>query len=169
MADLALWLTAQLDEDERIALKSVEQAMVNLAGADADSVADWHVVERPATGTFVATRDQWDRVTEIVPTYGGAHSEHIAEHDPARVLREIAVGRELLAEYERLLRAHAAHKAEAARMAEVGDDDPTRIAALRREADYLPAMLHVMERWAKQKAAVYAQREGYAEAVASAD
>jgi hypothetical protein len=104
-------------------------------------------------------------VAEEVPS---AVAGHIVRHDPARVLREIEVDRELLAEYERLLRAHAAHKAEAARMAEAGDDDPTRIAALRREADYLPAMLHVMERWAKQKAAVYVDRPGYAEAVASA-
>lgn len=97
-----------------------------------------------------------------------ADEVHALRHSPARVLREIEVDRELLAEYERLLRGHAAHKAEAARMAEVGDDDPTRIAALRREADYLPAMLHVMERWAKQKAGVYADREGYAEVIASA-
>lgn len=96
MDDLIVFLRAQLDEDERIALKSVEQAIVNLAGADAASVADWHVVERPATGSFVATRDQWDRVTEIVPTYGGAHAEHIATHDPARVLREIDAKRRML-------------------------------------------------------------------------
>lgn len=97
--DLVQFLTACLDEDERIALKSVEQAIVNLAGADAASVADWHVVERPATGSFVATRDQWDRVTEIVPTYGGAHAEHIATHDPARVLREIEATRQILTRY----------------------------------------------------------------------
>jgi Family of unknown function (DUF6221) len=94
--DLVQWLGVQLDEDERIALKSVEQAIVNLAGADAASVANWHVAERPATGTFVATRDQWGRAAEIVPTYGGAHAAHIAEHDPARVLREIESKRRLI-------------------------------------------------------------------------
>lgn len=102
MDELVQWLTAQLAEDERLALKSVEQAIVNLNGADAASVANWHVVERPATGTFVATRDQWNRVAEIVPTYGGAHSEHIAEHDPARVLREIDAKRQIVARYEEL-------------------------------------------------------------------
>jgi hypothetical protein len=99
MDDLVQWLRAQLDEDERIALKSIEQAIVNLAGADAASVADWHVAERAATGTFVATRDQWDRVTEIVPTYGGAHSAHIAEHDPARVLRDIEAKRQIVKQH----------------------------------------------------------------------
>jgi hypothetical protein len=94
--DLVQWLGVQLDEDERIALKSVEQAIVNLAGADAASVANWHVAERPATGTFVATRDQWGRAAEIVPTYGGAHAAHIAEHDPARVLREIDAKRRIV-------------------------------------------------------------------------
>ncbi|WP_206739280.1 DUF6221 family protein [Streptomyces sp. L2] len=86
----------------------------------------------------------------------------IARHDPARVLREIDADRELLAEYERVLAAHDAHQRETARLAEAGEGaDPFQVAALRREADYLPAMLHVLGRWTKRKAAVYADRPGY--------
>lgn len=94
---LVQFLCDRLDEDERAAMQSIEQATVHLAGADAASVSAWHVVERP-TGTFVATRDQWDRVAEVVPNYGGAHTDHIARHDPARVLAEVDAKRRILAE-----------------------------------------------------------------------
>lgn len=96
MEDLVVWLRQQLDEDERAALESIEQAAMHLAGADTASVSVWHVVDRPATGTFVATRDQWDRVAEVVPTYGGAHAAHIVLHDPAAVLADIAAKRAII-------------------------------------------------------------------------
>lgn len=150
--DLAQWLGAQLDADERIARAACDGGDGWTADEQASCECCTNV--RTATGALVCTPDDRD-------------APHIAEWSPARVLREIEAKRELLAEYERLLRAHAAHRKEAARMATEGDDDPTRIAALRREADYLPAMLHVMERWAKQKAGVYEARPGYAEAIAS--
>ncbi|MFJ9101316.1 DUF6221 family protein [Streptomyces sp. NPDC102405] len=140
MDELAQWLGKQLDEDERIATEAGGRR------------GQW----RLATGLDDAEMGDayWLR-----PPY----LKHVERHDPARVLREIEVDRELLAEYERLLRAHEAHRGEADRMAREQDYDPTRVAALRREADYLPAMLHVLERWAKRKAAVYADRPGYDE------
>lgn len=109
---------------------------------------------------------------EEVPSAVGGH---IVRWDPARVLREIAIDHELLREYEQLLRAHARHEKAAEELATdiehenrtgkwEGPGNPgTRQGALRREADYLPAMLHVMERWARSKAAVYNQRPGYRE------
>jgi hypothetical protein len=151
MDDLAQWLRAQIDEDERIALKSVEQAIVNLAGADAASVANWHVVERTATGTFVATRDQWDRVAEIVPTYGGAHAEHIAEWDPARVLREVDAKRRMIGEvlkYEAKIDGEwgCCHEVDEIAAGECPEIQPQDVTALR------------------LLAAVYADRLGYQEA-----
>ncbi|MFJ2675112.1 DUF6221 family protein [Streptomyces sp. NPDC087525] len=100
MDDLVAFLRARLDEDEQVALESIGQTGVMLAGADAASVSVWRVVERPATGTFVTARDQWDRVTEVVPTYGGMYAEHIARHDPARVLRETQAHRTTVDEYD---------------------------------------------------------------------
>jgi hypothetical protein len=104
-----------------------------------------------------------------------ADAAHIARHDPARVLAEIEIDRELLRQYERLLRAHDAHQRAAAELAAdieheertgqwegVGSPD-VRQRALRREADYLPAMLRVMETWAKGKAAVHADHPDYRE------
>lgn len=152
MDDLVRWLGEQLDTDAARVTAAAEED-------GPDWRYDGHAVVTRREGDLVAVGSQ----DFMEPERG----EHIAEWDPARVLREIEIDRELLAEYERLLRAHAAHKAEAARMAEAGDSDPLRIAALRREADYLPAMLHVMERWAKRKADIYSDREGYAEAIAS--
>lgn len=152
MDDLVRWLGACLDEDERIA-RAVED---HSAPWDGQWVADGDNVARTFNG-HVLFYGHGER--SLKPGLVA----HAVEHDPARVLREIEVDRELLQEYERLLHAHEAHRREAERIAEQMDDDPIRHAALRREADYLPAMLHVMEKWAKAKAAVYAARPGYRE------
>lgn len=82
---------------EEAAQASVEQATVHLAGAAPSLVGIWHVVDRPATGTFVATSDQWGRIAEVVPTYGGAHADHVALNDPQSVLRRCAADRKLVA------------------------------------------------------------------------
>lgn len=68
MADLVRWLTAQLDEDERIARAC------------------------PGRGEWYA--GEIDYVADLSPE----KCEHIAEHDPARVLREIDSKRKLLAD-----------------------------------------------------------------------
>ncbi|MFJ5886858.1 DUF6221 family protein [Streptomyces californicus] len=94
--DVLAFLDHAIAAREEAARSSVEQAIVHLAGADPSSVGIWHVVDRPVTGTFVATSDQWDRVAEVVPTYGGAHADHIALNDPASVLRRCAADRKLI-------------------------------------------------------------------------
>jgi hypothetical protein len=138
MDELVRWLREQLDKDTTLAKRAANMKL------DLPSDAPW------------------ERARLLIEQgRAAADEQHIAEHDPARVLREIEADRELLAEYERLVRAHEAHQKEADRLNEAGDDDPFRTAALRREADYLPAMLHVLEGWAKRKAAVYRGRPGY--------
>lgn len=134
MIELVQWLRAQLDAEDQVA--------------------------RAADPELSAV---FTRIGSFDPEMA-ADERHIMTHQPARVLREIDADRVLLGEYSRLLDANAAHQREAARLAEVGDDaDVIQLAALRREADYLPAMLHVLERWAKRKASVYADRPGYKE------
>jgi hypothetical protein len=150
-------LGEQLDEDERIARAACwdEQSDVWTASPPRASYERYTVVDYCDDGVVVVTPENAD---------ADGVGQHVAEWDPARVLREIEADRELLDEYRRLLDAYAAHQREAARLAEAGDDaDPIQLAALRREADYLPAMLHVLERWAKRKAAVYAARPGFRE------
>lgn len=75
------WLGAQLDEDERVAVAVPEAARswtldggTIHAGHPTDEVVDWVSLD-------------------------GAR-EHIVRHDPARVLRRVAVGREILAKYQ---------------------------------------------------------------------
>lgn len=107
--DLAQWLTAQLDEDERIA-----RAAAHLSGAlsgGAPAVGErWRVSGSHADdgGTYwsvTTASPDLDRipVVEMVGSGmsgGGAHTKevaaHIAEHDPARALREIDAKRQLV-------------------------------------------------------------------------
>lgn len=153
MDELVRWLRAQLDEDERIA-----------------RATEWCAGTRTFNGWDTARVDEVDweirsRNAVIGSGLGEEFARHIVAHDPARVLREVDADRALLDEYSRLLDANAAHQREAARLTEAGDDaDVIQLAALRREADYLPAMLHALERWAKRKASVYADRPSYREA-----
>ncbi|MYW49608.1 DUF6221 family protein [Streptomyces sp. SID161] len=112
-------------------------------------------------------REQWDVKTSdaISEAARDGIRERITAHEVDRTeqtLREIDADRALLAEYSRLLDSHAAHQRESARLAEAGDDaDVFQLNALRREADYLPAMLHVLERWAKRKAVAYDDHPDY--------
>lgn len=166
MDELVRWLTACLDEDAARAT----------AAADGGS-GEWFMGRKWNVYRAEDETPDEDGETNTLVVYGNVkdQSEHIAEHDPARALREIGIDHELLREYEQLLRAHARYETAAAELAAdiehenqtgkwEGPGDPgTRQGALRREADYLPAMLHVVERWAKSKAAVYDQRPGYRE------
>lgn len=95
MDDLVRWLGAQLDEDERIA-----------RGACWDDQSDvW--TARPPQGTY----KQYERYTVVDYLDDGVVAvtpenadddgvgQHIAEWDPARVLREIDAKRSLVAAY----------------------------------------------------------------------
>ena len=96
--DLATFLRARLDEDDQVAKRSIEYSGMHLNGGSATHLGIWNVEDR-STGTFVVVQDQWNRTAEVVPTYGGMHTDHIARHDPARVLAEIAAKRQILDEH----------------------------------------------------------------------
>lgn len=98
MADLVQWLTACLDEDERIAREapSAIGSAGHSDGAWADPqarwVADHHLVmRRPLTG------DEEVRIVADCAAFGGPPAAvHIAAHDPARVLREVDAKRRIV-------------------------------------------------------------------------
>lgn len=130
--DLVQWLRAQLDEDETTARRAtVRQAGGGVWAYDGSDV-------QAESGLGVARR--------IVPVHG----EHIARHDPARVLREIDAKRQLM---ERIFRYEAkidgewgcCHDAEEIEAGQCEETPPDEIEALRLLA--LP----------------YADREGYRE------
>ncbi|GAA1431763.1 hypothetical protein GCM10009601_51410 [Streptomyces thermospinosisporus] len=84
MGDLVVWLRAQLDDDERIA-RATEwcagtQTFNGWNAAQVDEV-DWEIRSRNAV---------------IGSGLGEEFARHIAEHDPARVLREIDAKRRLI-------------------------------------------------------------------------
>ncbi|NUS79179.1 MAG: hypothetical protein HOV70_23675 [Streptomyces sp.] len=86
MDDLVVWLRAQLDEDERTAQAALGGPW---AVVDDDGAHGWSVgvaPHNPAVG--VARVPDAERAE--------ATARHIAEHDPARVLREIDAKRDLL-------------------------------------------------------------------------
>ncbi|MFF5259485.1 DUF6221 family protein [Actinomadura viridis] len=78
MNDLVGFIEARLDEDERIARRC----------DGADECGRW-----TATGTVV------DFCQVEMEGFHPAHAEHIARHDPARVLREVQAKRRVLARH----------------------------------------------------------------------
>ncbi|MFF8679519.1 DUF6221 family protein [Streptomyces sp. NPDC015237] len=85
MDDLVQWLRAQLDEDERTA-RAVEDRS---APWDGQWVADGNSAVRTENGHVLFYRHVSD------PLKPGL-TDHVAKHDPARVLREIDAKRDLL-------------------------------------------------------------------------
>lgn len=112
--DLVQFLTACLDEDERIA-RAAGHLSGSLSGGVPDVGERWRVSGSHADdgGTYwsiTTASPDLDRIptVEMVGSGmsgGGAHTEevaeHIAAHDPARVLREIEAKRRILAAHER--------------------------------------------------------------------
>jgi len=86
--DIAQWLGARLDEDERI--------------ARAAHVPNWSTDGR--RGVYYGVEDSW--MTDALTT---ADADHIAAHDPARVLREIDAKRQLVERHERAMENRRAH------------------------------------------------------------
>jgi hypothetical protein len=77
--DLVQWLSAQFEEDERIARR---------AGDSFRQIGE--------TGVIIAT--EGDRAEECASANWAGVAEHIVAQDPARVLREIDAKRRILAE-----------------------------------------------------------------------
>ncbi len=86
MDDLVQWLGKQLDEDERIALAVGRESWQPRYVDSVSDSPDTATVQLP-DGTDVA----------LMERYSYQDAEHIAEHDPARVLREIDAKRRMLA------------------------------------------------------------------------
>lgn len=125
MSELVDWYRAQLDEDERVA---------RAAGSRLDGSYEWVAGEANADGVRTkagtpVTRFSWPN-----------EMEHIARHDPARVLRDVAAKRAIVDAYE--------HKAESmARYPGLGN------------ASGLVSLTIVL----RQLASAYSDRPGYRE------
>ena len=94
MADLAAFLAARLDEDEAAA-----RAAASIAGPGWKAETYWPGDES-RTRTCVRSKDgAFLGEFGDTPDYPDM-AAHVARHDPARVLREVAAGRAILADYE---------------------------------------------------------------------
>ncbi|MFF7485615.1 DUF6221 family protein [Streptomyces luteogriseus] len=90
MDELVGWLRAQLDEDERVARAAADELEGPELGGEWRYDGQYVETARERTMVAVGSQDLME------PGCG----EHIARHDPARVLREIDAKRQLLDDYE---------------------------------------------------------------------
>lgn len=90
MDEFVQWLTAQLDADAARATEA----------ADNDS-GEWFMGDKWNVYRAEDEAPDEDMETNTLVVYGNvkSQSEHIAEHDPARVLREIEAKRGIVAAY----------------------------------------------------------------------
>lgn len=99
--DLAAWLRARFDEDERIARAAAEpESWIEL---NRHPRPEWHVQQWADPDCAAVVADPESSAYPVVTTTIGmdeadaeARAEHIARHDPARVLRAIEAKRALL-------------------------------------------------------------------------
>lgn len=134
MDELVRWLTACLDED-------VARAT---AAADGGS-GEWFMGRKWNVYRAEDETPDEDGETNALVVYGNVkdQSEHIAEHDPARVLREIDAKRQLLAAWSR--------------------GAPTDVIDVKYARGYANALSEAV----RLLALPYADRPGYAEALTS--
>lgn len=147
MDDLAQWLGEQLDADTARATAAAEEGG-----------PEWSY-----DGNSVVTRRERDLVAIGSQDYMEAErGEFIAEHDPARVLRDVEAKRQLLADYTTTVR--LCDEA-AARIKAAGDHpDPKDLdewSRAHREAAILAGPVRLL-------ALPFSHRPGFAEAIASA-
>jgi hypothetical protein len=136
MSDLAQWLTAQLDADERIARAATKGPWL----VDCETYAEALIA---GDGTSVIAGGRWGGEASAFESTEDAI--HIAAHDPARVLREVEAKRATLAECA---------AAEAALDQASRDRDTARYNAVRAE-------WQVLRRIIRRDAAAYSDRPGY--------
>lgn len=92
MGELAEWLGQQLDEDERAARRMEEHFPSPWELSDRGWMA--HAVADGPAFREVVRLEQWHGMPEDVGL--GQLIEHVARHDPARVLREVDAKRQIL-------------------------------------------------------------------------
>lgn len=88
MDDLVRWYGQQLDEDERLA----HAADGTVGGLD----KDWTYQPADDTSGRVVARGFYVVILDVQGNVG----EHVAAHDPRRVLQEIAARRQAIAHYQ---------------------------------------------------------------------
>lgn len=97
MDDLVQWLRAQLDEDERIVEVALRYVDADWRWDEEENVALASSLTTSGRQEVAITADRWHRLM----IEGPGVVMHVAEHDPARVLREIDAKRRVIAWHRR--------------------------------------------------------------------
>jgi hypothetical protein len=92
MDDLARWLGQQLDEDARTAREALRYVAADWVRDEAENVVRAAGLTAAGEEAVAITAARWQHPMIETPGVTG----HIAEHDPARVLREIDAKRQIL-------------------------------------------------------------------------
>lgn len=89
--DLIAFINARLAEDEHVA---------RMAAEDASAGENWRVEARyPNSGSAGIVGEHGEKIVSDEGFPSQMEAAHIARHDPARALREVAVKRAILAEH----------------------------------------------------------------------
>jgi hypothetical protein len=99
LPDLVAWLRAQIDEDERVARAAIDRTTVKDWANRSDKPDSGHwSIEDLTDDDWYAIVDQQNR--QIIVYNEGRpdlhQARHIARHDPARLLAEVAAKRRLI-------------------------------------------------------------------------
>jgi hypothetical protein len=101
MDELVAWLGVQLDEDERTARAATWH---DDAGTWTAHQSEYDSPRRSERRWFIIDSMDDGVITDVDPeaSQPDGVARHVAEHDPARVLREISAKRQALAHYARV-------------------------------------------------------------------
>ena len=156
MDDLVAWLRHQIDEDERVARATAEGGRWRYE--DGDSVGAWTLYDERWNIASMTTYDTESyNYAERLPAFRpptyidpDAVGAHIARHDPARVLAEVAAKRAILNLYQQAWGEHQSW------LEDVGGDTFGRADEVRGRVESLRETMRLL-------AQPYADREGFRE------
>ncbi|MFE6428145.1 DUF6221 family protein [Streptomyces rochei] len=154
MDELVQWLRAQLDEDKRIVEVALRYVDADWRRDDEENVALASSLTLAGKQEVAITADRWRRSM----IEGPGVVMHVAEHDPARVLREVDAKGRILDLFATAVDDRVALRT---RMREVIDTDPDEFGRLHREESKLIEAAEYLAPVVRLLALPYADRPGY--------
>jgi hypothetical protein len=152
MHDLVAWLRAAMDEDEQVAQGAAERDSGEWFEGDG-----WNVYRAEDT----TPHDDEDSHDLVVYGNVEVQSAHIARHDPARVLREVAAKRGIVDARDALVRQVADNAAKFVELMKAPAEAPQDLANVKTHGWTLGGRLDALDVALRHLATVYADREGY--------
>nr|WP_277349314.1 DUF6221 family protein [Streptomyces sp. N502] len=158
------WLRAQLDEDERMAQTACEYASPEWRTNEGmTAVLLWppepNVAEMERRKGLPVVSDEW-RGVDVDSAGNAGLTRHMAEHDPARVLREVDSKKQILGLFAAAVEDRVALRA---RMRKVVHTDPDEFGQMHQQESKLIEAAEYLAPVVRLLALPYADRPGYRE------